>query len=78
MLTLQDPRGVRPPFHRNRLRYQPRAGELVLFPPWLAHNVGATCGAKKPRVALSFNVLHDGRPSTPADWELLADVSVSM
>ena len=32
-LVLDDPRGPRPPFHRNRITMHPRAGELVLFPP---------------------------------------------
>lgn len=79
-LTLEDPRGPRPPFHRNRLRYTPTAGELVLFPPWMAHSVGPSCGvAGSPRVALSFNVMYgDGRPESVSDWELLADVSINM
>ena len=41
-ISFEDPRGMRPPFARNRLTHQPRAGELLLFPPWLSH--GVACG----------------------------------
>ena len=47
-----DPRGPRPPFE-NRLRHQPRAGELLLFPPWLRHSVEPAAGScamrRRPR-----------------------------
>lgn len=58
-ITFEDPRGLRPPFARNRLTHQPVAGELLLFPPWLHHGVAPSCGMTdgQRRVALSFNLL---------------------
>ena len=34
-------------------------GELIIFPPWLAHSVGSSCAASAsdgPRISVSFNV----------------------
>ena len=77
-ITFDDPRGLRPPFSRNRLEHSPTPGEMLLFPPWLVHGVESSCAAKgSARVSLSFNLLttraHDGGKS---DWETLADSSV--
>ena len=58
-IAFDDPRGLRPPFSRNRLSHQPRAGELLLFPPWLHHGVAPSCRMAhgQRRIALSFNLL---------------------
>lgn len=66
-----DPRGPRPPFE-NRLRHQPRRGELLLFPPWLRHGVESVGECKghepsAPRIAISFNLGH--RPHAPCIGE---------
>lgn len=61
-----DPRGPRAPFE-NRMMHQPRAGELLLFPPWVRHGVGRRGGngaCSEPavysretlRIAISFNL----------------------
>lgn len=82
-LLLNDPRGGRPPFHRNQISHVPLAGELVLFPPWLVHSVAPSCHASGPRVSLSFNILSEGSSSGGSsagttDWERLSDTSVEM
>lgn len=87
-IAFEDPRGMRPPFSRNRMVHRPEAGQLLLFPPWLSHGVLPSCAATgaaggAARVALSFNVLSvpprvAGRAAREAtnDWEVLADASV--
>ena len=90
-ITFDDPRGLRPPFARNRLSHSPRPGELLLFPPWVGHAVApsaCTANASAPRVSLPFNVFVGGRGARhghapvgggrTADWELLADASVTL
>ena len=90
-ITFDDPRGLRPPFARNRLSHSPRPGELLLFPPWVGHAVApsaCTANASAPRVSLPFNVFVGGRGARrghatvgsgrAADWELLADASVTL
>mmetsp|Transcript_77 Transcript_77/g.248 ORF Transcript_77/g.248 Transcript_77/m.248 type:complete len:290 (+) Transcript_77:32-901(+) len=91
-ITFDDPRGMRPPFARNRLSHTPVVGELLLFPPWLVHGVSPSCGMDdgKPRIALSFNLLSGRDPKVqhapsssragerPPDWELLSDSSFLM
>jgi len=72
-ITFDDPRGLRPPFARNRLSHEPTAGELLLFPPWIGHSVAPSCAATSPRVALSFNIFTAGAEAE--NWELLADAS---
>ena len=86
-ICFSDPRGSIPPFERE-ICHEPRAGDLLLFPPWLAHGVAPSCGAAgaSPRIALSFNVLTTARETSrepggrtgTADWELLADSSFLM
>jgi uncharacterized protein (TIGR02466 family) len=41
--------------HGVDVRFTPKQGDVVLFPPWLPHRVASTFG-KVPRVAVSFNV----------------------
>lgn len=78
-ISFDDPRGMRPPFHQNRLVHTPEAGEMILFPPWLVHTVAPSCEAESPRIALSFNLVSsdDGKDKN-RDWELLSDASVFM
>ena len=81
-IVFEDPRGLRPPFSRNRLTHQPEVGQLLLFPPWLSHGVQPSCdvaaAAGAARVALSFNVLSVpiAGKSSNTDWEVLADASL--
>lgn len=75
-LVLDDPRGLRPPFHRNQISHHPATGELILFPPWLLHSVAPSCSTSGPRISLSFNILSEregGQQMT--DWEVLADTN---
>jgi len=55
-LILSDPRGLLPPFGRSHI-HNPKAGEVILFPSWLRHEVSPSCSVKSPRIALSFNVI---------------------
>lgn len=57
-LVLSDPRGIREPFDRE-LTHFPKAGEVVIFPPWLQQRTEPSCGVTEdnPRVALAFNIL---------------------
>lgn len=72
-----DPRGSIPPFERE-VCHSPRSGDLLLFPPWLAHAVAATPPpsvegdeeeALHARISASFNyvdvtdALQQGGPS---------------
>lgn len=68
VLQLFDPRGPLKPYGRVYL-HEPTAGELLLFPSSLAHQVSPTPGTDL-RVSFSFNV--------PGSWEELADVSRSI
>lgn len=61
--TVADPRGydrlracLEPPFDAQHT-VEPTAGELLLFPGWLPHRVGASRGVASPRVSVSFNLL---------------------
>jgi hypothetical protein len=49
--------GFAPPFGELLVEHEPDAGELLLFPPWLGHEVQYNCGAEggEPRVSVSFN-----------------------
>lgn len=89
-LVFHDPRGPLPPF-QHTVAVQPRTGELVMFPPWLVHEVEASRHrVPAPRVALSFNIGRDsmsrpdttggtGRDSMPMErgWDLTSDVSAA-
>jgi len=55
-LILSDPRGLLPPFGGRHI-HTPKAGEVILFPSWLRHEVSPSCSVKSPRIALSFNVI---------------------
>ena len=77
-LVLSDPRGPRPPFD-GRFIHQPSAGELILFPSWLSHEVTPTINLKRNfKEFLAVNQ-HDIRVSwscnLPGDWETTSDVS---
>ena len=68
-LIFEDPRGALPPFG-NRIVHSPSAGELILFPPWLAHAVAPSCADPGDglRVSLSFNLM--------GSWDVTSDVSI--
>jgi len=67
-LLFDDPRGPRWPFD-GRFIHRPQAGELVLFPSWLVHQVTPTTSADhETRVAFSCNV--------PGSWEDTADINL--
>jgi uncharacterized protein (TIGR02466 family) len=53
-LVFSDPRGAVPPFE-DTVRFEPDVGDLVLFPPWLPHEVSPNCAASSPRMSISFN-----------------------
>jgi hypothetical protein len=67
-LVLSDPRGLLPPFG-GRYIHHPKAGEVILFPSWLRHEVAPSCKltSRNPRVALSFNII--------GDWEQTNDAT---
>lgn len=55
-IEFADPRGSRFPFYGNEITINPQAGDLILFPSWLLHQVlpGVMVG-DRPRVSFSFN-----------------------
>jgi hypothetical protein len=54
-ICFSDPRGSIPPFERE-VCHEPRAGELLIFPPWLSHAVSSTPSTVDgPRISISFN-----------------------
>jgi hypothetical protein len=60
-ICFEDPRSTRlfwseTPFAARRLVHTPRAGELLLFPPWLVHSVGSSESSTSPRISISFNL----------------------
>ena len=65
-IIFDDPRGPRWPFE-GRYIHTPSAGEIVLFPSWLVHQVTPTQGDER-RISWSCNV--------PGGWEELADVNL--
>ena len=78
-LVLWDPRGLTPK-HASILGHHihtPRAGELIMFPAWLRHEVTPSCGLKDsdPRVVLAFNVIGNWYETTDANSVFL-DLSV--
>jgi len=63
-IVFDDPRGNgRAPFD-SILPFNPREGDLILFPSWLLHKVTPTRGAE-PRISIAFNV--------PGKWEDVTD-----
>ena len=64
-LKLYDPRTM----HQEHLIIHPRAGELVLFPGWLKHQVLPTSGSGGTRISIAFNF--DGY------WDATGDVGTS-
>ena len=63
-LVLHDPRiavaGPQASAPGSQFEFHPEAGDLVLFPPWLTHHVGAHTSAKR-RIAWSFNIYDASR-----------------
>ena len=78
-ISFFDPRGSLPPLaghagmrFERELRHSPRAGDLLIFPPWLPHAVGGGDGPGDgqshegggrddgPRVSISFNLVAGG------------------
>jgi uncharacterized protein (TIGR02466 family) len=70
-LELIDPReevlGAIPKGFASNLRYDVKAGDLILFPPWLKHRALPTKGSDE-RVTYSFNV--------SGSWNFTADVTL--
>jgi len=56
--VLTDPRGRVAPFEGIR-KLTPRTGDLIIFPPWLQHEVAPSCGMdpQTRRVSISFNLI---------------------
>ena len=54
-----------PPFDGS-ITIEPKEGDLVIFPPWVPHQVGPTASAD-PRISIAFNI--------PGDWEATAGVA---
>eukprot|EP00933_Yihiella_yeosuensis_P051694 TRINITY_DN49681_c0_g1_i1.p1 TRINITY_DN49681_c0_g1~~TRINITY_DN49681_c0_g1_i1.p1 ORF type:complete len:352 (+),score=44.66 TRINITY_DN49681_c0_g1_i1:41-1057(+) len=73
-IIFYDPRGYNPPFGRTFV-YQPRAGDIVLFPSWLSHMATVTAptaagieGEVQKRVIFSFNIGPKAGPLPCNDW----------
>ena len=64
-IIFSDPRGRFPPFDET-LTITPKAGDLILFPSWLTHEVAPTPGTT-PRISIAFN--------TEGDWASTTGVS---
>ena len=63
-----DPRGDIPPFER-QIRHSPRAGDLLVFPPWLSHAVASTASdAEGPRISISLNLVDTELESGRNAW----------
>ena len=66
-IVFTDPRGTLPPFDDHRLGFRPAPGDILIFPPWLPHEVTSSgrCGSatasadSRPRTSISFNLLAD-------------------
>lgn len=67
-IIFSDPRGPLPPFD-NTVTVFPKAGDLLIFPSWLLHQVGPTRGLQE-RISIAFNI--------PGDWATTAGVSAHM
>eukprot|EP00047_Mylnosiga_fluctuans_P006079 m.244697 g.244697 ORF g.244697 m.244697 type:complete len:301 (-) comp14500_c0_seq1:100-1002(-) len=67
-LIFFDPRGPLPPFD-GTITIHPKAGDLVVFPSWLRHEVGPTRGSEE-RISIAFNL--------PGEWEDTASVRAHM
>eukprot|EP01112_Ceratiomyxa_fruticulosa_P000222 TRINITY_DN1021_c1_g1_i10.p1 TRINITY_DN1021_c1_g1~~TRINITY_DN1021_c1_g1_i10.p1 ORF type:complete len:302 (-),score=51.37 TRINITY_DN1021_c1_g1_i10:279-1184(-) len=65
-IIFEDPRGPLPPFE-NRIIYNPKEGDLIIFPSWLLHQVTPTQGDEE-RISFSCNI--------PGEWERSTDVSI--
>lgn len=61
-IIFSDPRGPHPPFDGTET-IRPVAGDLILFPSWLQHQVPPTPG-DDPRLSIAFNAA--GRWSSTA------------
>jgi len=66
-IIFEDPRGPLPPFE-NRIIYNPKEGDLIIFPSWLLHQVTPTQGDEE-RISFSCNI--------PGEWERSTDVSIA-
>lgn len=74
-LRFGDPRGHSPPYGKSHI-ISPKAGQLVLFPPWLNHMATVTApeaedgndGEEPYRVIFSFNIGPAEGPLNPHDW----------
>jgi len=64
-IVFDDPRGPLPPFD-SKLVISPLAGDLVLFPSWLIHQVTPTPGNEE-RISIAFNI--------PGKWETTVGIS---
>ena len=60
-MVFSDPRGRLPPFASD-ITIMPEEGRLVLFPPWLSHEVTPTCNRQddEPRISIAFNYIPNG------------------
>jgi len=67
-LIWDDPRGPRPPFDGRNI-FNPKKGDLVIFPGWLVHQVTPTLGEEQ-RISWSFNL--------PGDWTETSDINLSL
>lgn len=75
-MLLDDPRGPLPPFI-HRVPIEPCAGELVVFPSWLQHQV-VPRQFQGARVAWSFNVMDPHAPQQSAtSWQVTSGVHLA-
>eukprot|EP00048_Salpingoeca_helianthica_P004217 m.74782 g.74782 ORF g.74782 m.74782 type:complete len:165 (+) comp13107_c0_seq2:585-1079(+) len=67
-ILFHDPRGPLPPFD-NTITIEPQAGDVVLFPSWLLHQVAPTSGSDQ-RISIAFNV--------PGEWASTTGVAAHL
>jgi hypothetical protein len=76
-LLLDDPRGPLPPFV-HKVPVEPVAGELVMFPSWLQHQV-LPRHFEGERVSWSFNISDPNAPQQSArSWESTSAIHLAM
>eukprot|EP00930_Biecheleria_cincta_P075601 TRINITY_DN62784_c0_g1_i1.p1 TRINITY_DN62784_c0_g1~~TRINITY_DN62784_c0_g1_i1.p1 ORF type:complete len:312 (+),score=33.62 TRINITY_DN62784_c0_g1_i1:44-979(+) len=65
-VTIEDPRGINPPFGRKQ-RFVMQSGDLIIFPSWASHFLEPNRGTST-NVFVSFAIQGEGGPQE-FDWE---------
>ena len=77
-IRFDDPRGALPPFKRNSIEHMPVSGELLLFPPWLAHSVGPSCPPSDGELAEGGRAEGGRADAAPSAATLVSQMRISL